>query len=55
MPLILIKTEENLICEILDKKKVYCNIKKLISTKYFKRPKRLKMGTLYGFRERKCI
>ena len=32
MPLVLFKTEENLVYEILDKKNVYCNMKKLFTT-----------------------
>ena len=32
--------------------KVYCNIKKFFLQNLFKRPKRLKMGTLYSFREK---
>ena len=32
--------------------KVYCNMKKLFCTKYFQTSKKLKMGTMYSFREK---
>ena len=54
MPLVLLKTEKKELMEFY-KEKVYCNMKKLFSTKCFKRPKSLKMVTLYSFREKKFI
>ena len=35
--------------------KVYCNMKSSFLQNVFKRPKRLKMDTLYSFRERKNV
>ena len=35
--------------------KVYCNMKSSFPQNVFKCPKRLKMDTLYSFREKKCI
>ena len=54
MSLILLKTEKNVIYDILDKQKYIVTWKSSFLQNVFKRLKRLKMNTLYSFRERKC-
>ena len=55
MPLILFKTEENIVYEILDKKKVYCNMKKLFSIKYFLTSKKVKNAYFVQFLRKKNV
>ena len=53
MPLVLFKTEENLVYEILDKKNVYCNMKKLFTIKYFLKSKKVKNAYFVQFQRKK--
>ena len=55
MTLILLKTEKNVIYEILYRKSILYHEKVVFLQNVFKRPKSLKMDTVYNFRERKCI
>ena len=53
MPLILFKTEENIVYEILEKKYVYCNMKKLFTIKYFLTSKKVKNAYFVQFQRKK--